>query len=159
MTEETSFNVNLEQLQDYRFVLGFDWDNVAPLALDSAPPLGHCTGPDAERILAGAVAYCLTASLLFCMRKFRQNPGKLRTEVSGVLVRNERGRLRVGRLAVRLHLSEQVEQIAYFDRCIRQFEDFCVVTDSVRHGIPVHVEIVDAAGRQVHASDAAAHSA
>lgn len=159
MTEETSFNVNLEQQQDYRFKLEFDWDNVAPLLLDSAPPLGHAAGPDAERILAGAVAYCLTASLLFCMRKFKQTPRKLRTEVSGTLVRNERGRLRVGKLAARLHLSEQVEQIAHFDRCAQDFEDFCVVTDSIRHGIPVHVEIVDATGRQVYADEAAERSA
>jgi hypothetical protein len=31
-----------------------------------------------------------------------------------------------------------------------QFEDFCVVTESIRHGIPVSVEVVDAAGRTVH---------
>ncbi len=159
MTEETSFSVNLEQQQDYRFKLEFDWDNVAPLVLDSSPPLGDASGPDAERILAGAAAYCLTASLLFCMRKFKQSPGKLRTEASGTLVRNERGRLRVGKLAVRLYLSEQVGQIAHFDRCAKQFEDFCVVTDSIRHGIPVQVEIVDATGRQVYAKAAMESSA
>jgi len=29
-------------------------------------------------------------------------------------------------------------------------EDFCLVTDSVRRGIPVRVEILDSAGRTVH---------
>jgi hypothetical protein len=33
-----------------------------------------------------------------------------------------------------------------------QFEDFCVVTESVRHGIPVSVKVVDAAGRTLHDS-------
>ncbi len=105
MTEETSFNVNLEQQQDYRFKPEFDWGNVAPLLLDSAPPLGHAAGPGAERILAEAMAYCLTTSLLFCTRKFKQSPGKPRTEVTGTLVRNERGRLRMGKLAARLHFG------------------------------------------------------
>jgi hypothetical protein len=33
-----------------------------------------------------------------------------------------------------------------------QFEDFCLVTESVRHGMPVSVKVVDAAGRTVHES-------
>ena len=35
------------------------------------------------------------------------------------------------------------------ERCLGQFEDFCVVTQSVRQGIPVTVEVVDAAGKLV----------
>ncbi len=30
------------------------------------------------------------------------------------------------------------------------FEDFCIVTQSVRQGIPVHVEVKDAKGKVVH---------
>ena len=35
-------------------------------------------------------------------------------------------------------------------RCLEQFEDFCVVTESVRRGIPVAVTVVDAVGKVVH---------
>ena len=156
MSEDVSFQVELEQRQDYEFNLRFDWPAVPDLALDSGAPLGRSAGPDAERLLAGAVGYCLTASLLFCMRKFKQSSGKLRTEVSGALVRNEKGRLRVGRLHARIHLSNTVAEIAHFDRCAQQFEDFCVVSDSVRHGIPINVEIFDAAGQRVYGADDAA---
>ena len=31
-------------------------------------------------------------------------------------------------------------------RCLELFEDYCVVTDSIRHGIPVAVEVVDENG-------------
>ena len=40
--------------------------------------------------------------------------------------------------------------LQHLDRCMAQFEDFCVVTESIRHGIPVDVEVVDAAGRPLH---------
>jgi hypothetical protein len=36
------------------------------------------------------------------------------------------------------------------DRCSAQFEDFCIVTGSIRQGIPVSVKVKDAAGRVVH---------
>ncbi len=150
MAESPSFRVTLEQQQDFEFNLRFDWGGVSDLMLDTGAPLGRSAGPDAERILAGAVGYCLTASLLFCLRKFKQAPGKLRADVIGTLARNERGRLRVGRLDARIHLSDAVADIKHFDRCAQQFEDFCVVSDSVRHGIPIDVEIFDARGQCVY---------
>lgn len=156
MPEDVSFAIDLEQEEGYAFKLKFDWHDVPDLLLDSSPPLGQSAGPDAERILAGAVGYCLTASLLFCMRKFKQCPGRMRTAVSGVLTRNERGRLRIGRLDARIHLNDVAGTIAHLERCTQQFEDFCVVSESVRRGIPVNVEIVDATGRRIYPGDDAA---
>lgn len=150
MSEQTSFTVNLAQQQDYQFKVKFDWDEAGDLLVDTGPPVGQSKGPDSERLLATAVGYCLTASLLFSMRKFKQNAGRLRTEVTGSLTRNERGRLRVGGLAVMIRLSDQADHIAHLDRATQQFEDFCTVTESIRDGIPVRVQVVDAAGRMIH---------
>jgi hypothetical protein len=33
------------------------------------------------------------------------------------------------------------------ERCLEQFEDFCIVTQSIRQGIPVSVSVVDAIGK------------
>lgn len=128
----------------------FDWGDVPELGLDSAAPLGGATGPDAERLLAAAVGNCLSASLVFCMRKFRQAPGNLRTQVTGKLARNDEGRLRIGGLEVAIRLSDPVGSIHHFDRCAQQFEDFCTVTESIRQGIPVNVRVVDSDGKLVH---------
>ena len=38
------------------------------------------------------------------------------------------------------------------DRCGEQFEDFRIVTESIRKGIPVAVKVLDAAGRLLHQS-------
>ena len=74
----------------------------------------------------------------------------MRASVTGQLARNERGRVRIGGLSVRIELAEDAGALEHLERCMAQFEDFCVVTESIRHGIPVSVEVVDAAGRTVH---------
>lgn|SRR5512146_2331040 len=151
MDESLSFKLELEQQSDYEFRVRFDWPGVAELLLDEPEPLGRSAGPNAARLIGAAVANCLSSSLLFCMRKFKQTPGPLRAEVTGELVRNERGRLRIGRYDVTIRLAEDAAAIRHFDRCLSQFEDFCVVTESVRHGIPVGVRIVDAGGTELFA--------
>jgi organic hydroperoxide reductase OsmC/OhrA len=154
---EGSFTITLEQEQDFDFRVKFDWPDNAELLLDEPEPLGHRHGPNAARLVAAAVGNCLSASLVFCLKtKFKQNPGPVRASVTGNLARNERGRIRIGGLAVRIELAESAEALQHLERCMAQFEDFCVVTESIRHGIPVDVEVVDASGRLLHERKAAA---
>jgi hypothetical protein len=99
------------------------------------------------------VANCLSASLLFCLAgKFKQPLGKLRTRVHAEMARNDKGRVRIGRFDVTIHLPEDASTLQHVDRCLAQFEDFCVVTESVRRGIPVGVRVVDAVGKPVFAA-------
>jgi hypothetical protein len=53
---------------------------------------------------------------------------------------------------VTIRLAEAVDDIAHAQRCLAQFEDFCVVTESVRRGIPVRVKVVDGGEREVFAA-------
>ncbi len=151
MSEALSFRFDLEQVRDYEFRVKFDGPDAAELVLDEPAPLGRGAGPNAARLIAAAVANCLASSLLFCMRKFRQSPARITAEVKGELERNERGRLRIGRLDVDIRLADPAGEIKHFERCLAQFEDFCVVTESVRRGIPVGVRVVDGEGREVFA--------
>lgn len=149
MDESLVFDIELEQLRDYEFRVKFDWPQVADLTVDEPEPLGRAQGPNAARLIAAAVANCLASSLLFCMRKFKHEPATLRAMVTGRLARNERGRLRLAGFDVTIRLSDSAAQIAHFDRCLVQFENFCVVTESVRQGIAVTVKVVDANGVEV----------
>jgi len=117
MSEMLSFKLEPEQQSDYEFRVRFDWPGVDELLLDEPEPLGHAAGPNAARLIGAAVANRLASSLLFCMRKFKQTPGTLRAEVSGELVRNERGRVRIGRYDVTIHLADEAGAIQHFDRC------------------------------------------
>jgi uncharacterized OsmC-like protein len=146
---DMEFTLKLTRLQDYRFNVEFDLAGVPDLQLDEPEPLGAGAGPNASRLLAAAVANCLSASLLFCLHKFKQDSG-VAAKVTGKMVRNDRGRLRVGSFAVDIRLDQNVGRL---EHCAEQFEDFCVVTDSVRKGIPVTVRVLDAGGKLVHQSE------
>jgi len=151
MPESQNFTIELEQIEGYEFRVKFDWPDTKELLLDEPEPLGHARGPNAARLIAAAVGNCLAASLVFCLRtKFKQNPGPVRASVTGRIERNERGRLRIGAFEVTLSLADSAASIGHFDRCLEQFEDFCIATESIRHGIPVSVKVLDAAGRTVH---------
>jgi organic hydroperoxide reductase OsmC/OhrA len=154
MSEDMSFTLHLEQVEDYEFRVKFDWPQVPELLVDEPEPLGGSAGPNAARLIGAGVANCLSASLLFCMRKFKQSPGRIRSTVTGEIVRNERGRFRIGGFSVTVELAETAEQIGHLDRCLEQFEDFCVVTESVRSGIPVAVRVVDSEGAEIFAKGA-----
>ena len=147
---DMEFTLTLNRQQDYQFNVQFDLAGVPDLQLDEPAPLGAGAGPSASRLLAAAVANCLSASLLFCLGKFKQDPQGITAHVTGKMVRNEKGHLRVGGVAVDIRLEQTVERLAH---CAGQFEEFCVVTDSVRNGIPVSVRVLDAAGQLIHQSE------
>lgn len=157
MSETLSFDLELTQQQGYEFIVKFDAPELPGLLLDEPVPLGGGKGPNAARLVAAAVANCLSASLVFCLAgKFKQNIGPLRTQVHAQLERNPRGRLRIGRLDVTLRLAETAPAVVHLQRCLEQFEDFCVVTESVRRGFPVGVEVLDADDRRLFVADSAA---
>lgn len=147
---DMEFSLNLTRQKDYLFNVQFDLAGVPDLQLDEPAPLGAGEGPNASRLIAAAVANCLSASLLFCLGKFKQDPGNVTAKVTGEMVRNERGRIRIGGLRVNIRLDRSVERL---EHCLKQFEDFCVVTESVRSGIPVSVRVEDAEGQLIHQSE------
>ena len=140
------FTIELLQLTDFRFEIHFDNPAVPTLLTDELAPLGGDAGPSPSRLLAAAVANCLSASLLFAMRKFTNEPGPLRAVATVSMTRNAQNRLRVGSIAVDLHLGVMGSEIRMLDRILGQFEEFCVVTQSVRNAIPVEVRVLDKAG-------------
>ncbi len=143
---EAAFSLALEHLQGYEFRLKFDWENVPDLVLDEPSPLGNQRGPNASRLLAASIASCLSASLLFCLNKSRIETRGMKTRVSGWYRRNPKGRLRVDRLEVAISVDADAARSPRLSRCMDLFEDYCVVTESVRQGIPVQVKVVDSVG-------------
>ena len=152
MSDEQIIELTLEQIDDYEFRVRFDGTSLASLHTDESSPLGHDAGPNPARLLAAAVANCLAASLLFSLRKFKNDPGKLTAHARATLTRNEHGRLRVERIAVELGMGSTAASMQHLERLLAQFEDFCVVTESVRHGIVVEVSVRDGEGTLLHPS-------
>ena len=147
---EQGFSVTVEQESDYVFRVIFD-DTAAPdLLTDEPEPLGGGAGPNPSRMLVAAVANCMSASLLFALRKFRNVPGKLVTRATATLGRNERNRLRVAKIDATISLPDDPASYHNLDRILQQFEQFCVVTESVRHGVEVEVAVIDSDGNRLH---------
>lgn len=152
LVADGGFRIELVQQSDYRFEARFDDPGIPVLLTDELKPLGGNAGPSPVRLLAVAVANCLAASLLFAMRKFKNNPGPLRAVATVQMVRNPQNRLRVGRIAVDVHLGAVASAITQLDRALGQFEDFCVVTQSVRLAFPVDVRVLDNRDTVLHSS-------
>lgn len=139
--KDERFSVRLTLQDGYAFSVDFSGQDFLPLMVDEQPPLGQGRGPNPARLLAAAVGSCLSASLLFCLRKSRIAVSDLRTTVDVSLARNDRGRLRIGGIRVRLAPKLDPEQRERMDRCLELFQDFCIVTESVRDGIDVDVVV------------------
>ena len=139
--EDSTFGVTLTQGDGYSYTVTFDDPSFPALQLDEPPPLGEGGGPNAVRILAAAVGNCLAASLQYCLTRAHVATEGMTARVEGTLSRNIGGRVRVGELRVILEPALAEQSQARLLRCMDVFEDFCVVTESVRSGIDVLVEV------------------
>jgi organic hydroperoxide reductase OsmC/OhrA len=132
--------VTLAREENFRFRVRFDGGGGAVLITDEAPPLGGGAGPNPSELLAAAVGNCLASSLLFCVRKAHVEVGGLEVEVRSSLVR-EGGRMRIGSMLATVVPIVDGSSWQRMDRCLGLFESFCMVTESVRRGIPIAVVI------------------
>ncbi|MCL5446512.1 MAG: OsmC family protein [Actinobacteria bacterium] len=130
------------ELEDGLYGLRVHFPNdVETLLVDEPEPLGKGQGPSASGVLGAAVASCLSASLLFCLRKAHIEVSDINTSVTVSFKRDEKGKLRIG--GIKVNLSPEIDSgpSARMARCMDLFEDFCVVTQSVRKGIDVDVTV------------------
>jgi uncharacterized OsmC-like protein len=141
MSEERTFRVEVDREEGFVFTADFGLDGVEPLVMDEPEPLGAESGPNASKVLAATVGNCLSASLLFCLQKSRVDVSGMRATVDGVMARNEGGRWRIREMNVVISPDVSEEDRRKLERCVELFEDFCIVSESVRQGIPINVKV------------------
>jgi uncharacterized OsmC-like protein len=146
MNDSPDIRITLEQEGPYAFKVSFEGADLEALHTDEPAPLGVGAGPNPSALLLAGVANCLSASLLFALRKFKNDPGPIRAEIVARKMRNAEGRWRIPRAEVTIRLSEKAGDLEHFDRVLAQFEQYCIVTQSVRDGVEIAVRIVDADG-------------
>lgn len=146
MSETVS--VTIRQQADFQFLIDFG-GGLPQLLADEAPPLGAGLGPVPDHMLLAAVGNCLSASLLFAFRKFKQDPGGITTTVTCTVDRNENKRLRVLEIQAAIALGAEGAALQHLDRSLSQFEDFCTVSQSVQAGIPIKVSVTDGKGQRL----------
>lgn len=99
-------------------------------------------GPNPSRMLAMAVLGCLSASFIFCLKKREFNLEDLKAEAEVTIARSEKGFWRVKKIDVDINAyidDPNVKKRA--DQCKKMFEQYCIVTQAVREGIDVEVNL------------------
>lgn len=142
---DSDVRVQLHQKQGYLFDIHFG-DAIPDLLGDEPAPLGTGQGPSPVQLLAASVGSCLSDSLLFSLRKFKQAPEPIGCDVLAEVGRNAEGRLRVLSIKAVLSLGVPAAALQHLDRALGQFEAYCTVTRSVGQGIAITTEVVDALG-------------
>ena len=137
--EEQTCETRIEMLQDYQFKVSFSREGLEPLLMDEPQPVGKGQYPNAGLLVAAATGNCLASSLCFCLRRARVEVKGMTAVVRTTIERNEKGRLRI--TGINVELKPVVGDMKKFEVCRDIFEDFCIVTQSVRKGIPVKVDV------------------
>ena len=134
-------HTHMKREDGYRFSITFDELPSAKIYTDESVPVGKSEGPSAAMMLSSAVGHCLSSSLLFCLEKSRAKPKGLETDVETTLARNEKGRWRVSGIKVNMKIDKDDVDKKKLERCKGIFEDFCIVSASVREGIKISVDL------------------
>jgi uncharacterized OsmC-like protein len=141
--QEIKSKTEVEWLESMQFKATYDLPDVQELIMDEPPQFGgEGQGPNASRVLASAIGNCLAAALIYCLKKARIPVETLKSTVDTKIARNSQNQLRVQNVEVELQLQlKDPSQAAKSERCQQLFENYCIVTDSVRKGIPVNVNV------------------
>ncbi len=106
-------------------------------------------GPNPSRMLALSVLGCLSASFIFCLKKRDFKVDDFEAEAEVTIARNEKGFLRIKKIDVNIEPKiEDPETLKRAKQCLKAvkdgvsfFEQYCIVTQSVRAGIEVNVNL------------------
>jgi len=142
-------SVRLVQQADYQFAIYYNEER-DPLYGDEPPPLGGSQGATPSQFLLAGVANCLSDSLIFALRKFKQNPEPIETKASCEIGRNAENRLRILVIHVEIKIGVPGGTLENLERVLAQFQDFCTVSASVSLSIPINVTVIDSENLQLY---------
>jgi len=134
-------HAHLRRMDGYKYDITFDELPNVKLTSDEPAPVGKADGVTAAMLLSSAVGHCLTSSFLFCLEKSRVKAKDLSTDVELIMERNQKGRWRVKEIKVRMKPLVDSIDAEKLERCKGFFQDFCIVSASVREGIRIDVEV------------------
>ncbi len=139
--QENQFSFDIERIEDFRFRIDFDKKSMGQMITDETEEIGGAEkGPNPSRLLAASTLNCLMASLTFCLNKKRVAIKSLKGTVTGTIKRVD-GRLRITNIDVDIVPKVAEEDEEKVKKCEEIFENYCVVTQSVRNGIDVDVNV------------------
>ncbi|TET75565.1 MAG: OsmC family peroxiredoxin [Candidatus Heimdallarchaeota archaeon] len=142
-TESFEYEINMIKKDNYKFEVDFGKSAIPDLLLDESEeiPGGEGLGPTASMLLAAAVGNCLSASLIFCVTKKKLAVTNLKTKVKFTRKRNEDGFWRISKIDVNLEPEVESKEAAQYIKCVDIFRNYCIVSGSIKAGIPINVTV------------------
>jgi organic hydroperoxide reductase OsmC/OhrA len=140
---ERRFRVDLTHKGRFRFASQASEDGVLHGALfpsDEPDPVGENSGPSTPALLGSALGHCLSASLLEALRHAHLEVLGCETEAVAIVKPNDEGNPRIDHVAITIR-PRLAGTSPLMKRCADVFENHCTVTQSVRRGIDVRVDV------------------
>jgi uncharacterized OsmC-like protein len=150
---ERRFAVRLTHQGRYRFQSQAREDGVLhgpEFVSDEPDPVGENAGPSTPALLASALGHCLSASLLEALRHAHLEVRGCETDAVAIVRPNAQGNPRIEHVDVTIR-PRLTESSPRMQRCADVFENHCTVTQSVRRGVDVRVQVeyqIDAPSEQ-----------
>ena len=143
MSEEFSSKVNISLEKEMIFKCDLGDIKVADCYIDESNVKEiDMLGPNPTKLLGMAILGCLSASFIFCIKKRNLTLNNLKAEGTVIISRNNKGFLRVKKIDVKINTKiNNPETLKRAKLCKKMFENYCTITQSVRNGINVNVDI------------------
>ena len=143
MGKEISTEVKLKLEKDMIFKCELGGIRVEDCYIDDTNKVEtEMWGPNPARLLGMALLGCLSASYIFCLKKRNFTTEDLEATGEVIIGRNEKGFVRVKRVNVNMDVKIQGEKMRKrAEQCKKMFEQYCTVTQAVREGINVEVNL------------------
>ncbi|MHA1607454.1 MAG: OsmC family protein [Candidatus Freyarchaeota archaeon] len=135
------FEVDLRWLRDFLFEVKVA--DFSEFYMDELEPEGHDSAPNPADYLLVSIGGCTASSFVYAARKFGVPIEKVNVKVRGRYVR-KKGMVRIGLVDVEVeafHSSMSEEDLENLEWCIKVFRKYCVISESLREGLPIHVTL------------------
>ncbi|MFX0083421.1 MAG: OsmC family protein [Candidatus Hodarchaeota archaeon] len=99
-------------------------------------------GSSPTKLLASSVLGCLAASFSFCLQKKNFSLSGFEGKAEVTIARNDKGYWRVRNINIELNPKiDTPEMRKRADQCEKFFEQYCIISESLRTGFEVNVNL------------------
>ncbi|MFX1476783.1 MAG: OsmC family protein [Promethearchaeota archaeon] len=143
MSNELKTRVSLKQEEEMIFKCDFGEIKGDSLYIDEKHDKNsEKIGPSPAKLLALSVLGCLTASFSFCLKKKEFSLLDLRGQAEVSIARNDKHLWRVKKIDVKISPKIDTPELRKrADQCAKFFEQYCIISESLRNGIEVNLEL------------------
>lgn len=143
MTMELNTKVSLKQTEEMVFKGDLGRYKIENLYIDEKDVnKEEKMGTSPTKLLALSVLGCLAASFSFCLLKNSYSLSDLEGKAEVTISRNEQGFWRVKKIDVEIIPKiDSPEMRKRADQCIKFFEQYCIIAESLRTGFEVNVNL------------------